>query len=348
MNSPAGDHERKKATIRHFMHSPAQLSTALVEYRRSLDQNSFLKWPTKKLNEKLMLILPGRVYTFLGRPGHGKTTILISLAKSFAKQIQRAPRTGTKQKVVFYVTWETLVEDYEVALRGESDGFSISDFLESRVPMEKLDAQQKERVMLPVWGMGERGARGKEGVLEPLTFDLVEYALLHHDEFFGADIEIIAVVLDYLQKIPLSGRFKDRTAEVTEAIYLTELLAQKLLCPVFLGAQAGRETDLLKPPIPSARHGYYSAAIEHVSSGIYPLWRPIKTQKAPIKFNGTEIPVTDNLIMWGVEKGRGKRATGEMIPMYLSPDMCRLEDLQIDQFTGDVGRAGANDDSDDD
>lgn len=339
MSKPLMDDERRHEVVKHFMHSPAQLSTALVEYKDFLDQESLLKWGTTNLDKYLMKILPGRVYFFLGRPGHGKTSLLIALARNFGKQLVSLSKTG-KQKVVFYVTWETLVEDYEVALR-TNEGFSISDFMEGKVKRDTLVQQQPKRVEVPIWGMGERGSR--ESIPEYLTFDVVEYALLNHNEFFGADIEIAAVVLDYLQKIPLTGKFRDRITEVSEATYSTERLAKKLRCPFFVGVQASREVDVLKPPIPQARHGQWTSVIEQVGDGVYGLWRPIKTTAKPLKGpNGSEIQVTSNLVALYTEKQRGK-GTGDTIWMYLSPDLCRLEDMQIDHFTGDAERVGADD-----
>lgn len=325
--------------IEHYLNTPGDLATARVEYWDELQKETLLKWPTAAMNQRLMKLLPGHLYFFVGRPGHGKTSVLIALTRSFGEQLKKMPpRPDGRQPIVVYATWETTVNDYEVALYSSSD-LTITDFLEGKARREALVEQQVARVSDPVWAFGYRIGRGS--TQHRMTFDVLEHALVHHDEYFGPNFFIAAVVLDYLQKMPFSGRFRDRTAEVTEATFRAEELVQQLMCPGFVGAQGARATDDEKPPIPQIHHSQHASAIEQTASFFAGIWRPVKTQAAGSDFQiskETSVKVTDELMVWGIRKQRGKPANyGDMMLFHLAPELCRLADLELaepDPFDG--------------
>jgi replicative DNA helicase len=325
--------DAERVIIGKFIHSPEELASALPEYYDYLRAKGLLAWGIPILDQMLPPIRPTQVHTFLGRPGHGKTTFLAALAKNFSAQLIPFNQTSKRKRIVAVVTWQTIVDEYEVMLQTEGH-FTVSEFHKLEMDRDALVTRALRRIDMPVWMLGDRIA-GSRHTMEKMTFDRVEYALLHIQEFFGVDVEIAAIIGDYLQVAPLSGRYLNRTAEVSEAMYLFENLAKKMATTVFLGAQAGRKTDERNPPIPEAADSQHASDIEQVSAGLYGLWRPRKSRFKELKLgNGKALAVTPNLLVLQVEKGRLRDAAQQRIKLYMSPDMVNLEDLEVNYSGG--------------
>jgi len=289
-----------------FLRTPAESAKQFVEYVKWTGQGHKLDYGCI-LNKYLTPPLPGDYITIMARPGHKKTTFMVSLAKRYARQIIKE---GAGTDVVIYATWDEAVENIEAYLHAGLGDFNASDVAWGRVSPDQAITASVKRVgqIYPLWVWGVSimdNARSKPPFTADWLFDTVQ-ALRH--EF---RLTVRALFLDYLQIIPVPNE-DSRTQQVTAASKAAKSLAKEIGCPVFAGVQAGRTADTRSDQIPAWSDAQHASAIEQDSTKQLALASPVKFSKAGeiIEIGNYSYEVTDDLTIVRILKQRGDRGAG--------------------------------------
>jgi replicative DNA helicase len=310
------------AELQTLIYSPSKITTLYTKYAEKMVGGKGVRWGVPAIDRIVIPAHPGDVVALIARPGHAKTSISCYLARTEANRIIREE---LKDKVVVYVSIEQAVEEMEAFFQSGSD-YSATDMAWGRVPMETIIKKSLERVEVPVWLMGESAT---ERIRHPrMTVENIYGALQEMGESFGKTPSL--VIIDYVQIIAVET-YKDRVAQVGEAVVRSKELAKAIQCPVILCAQASRIVDTYAPmKMPQMGDAQWASAIEQTADKIFGLWRPILTdrKKEEIKVNGTEYPITDNLIVIKLLKQRFEKA-GRTWALDFAPEYVQLAEMEI-------------------
>jgi len=270
-----------------YLFTPAETASRFVEYAQWMIDDPGLDWGVSELDKRAIPLRPGEIEAYIGRPGHGKTSVLAYRAARAAKQIIQ--RGTQENEVVVFISYEQPVEQIEASIQAQmGGGFSVSDVGWGRVDMEAVRRQSIKRPQLPVWFMGKSLLdRGKR--VPPMYIDTVYKELLNMERDYGK-IPVL-ICFDYLQIMPIRDK-KDRAGEVAEACYQLEDLAVTLACPACVGAQAKTGVESSASKIPTLADAYYTAVLDHIASKSYGLFKPCRAvlpeMRAEIEVGGIE------------------------------------------------------------
>lgn len=313
-----------KQDYRKLIHTPSESATEYVAYADGLSKSKGLTWGVKSLDEAMIPLHPGDVCGIIARPGHGKSSLAAFLARKTAKDIL-AREADTKECVV-YVTFEQSTEEIEAFFQIDQGQYSVTDFAWGKVDLDVIRRGAVRRVGLPVWLMGKSMAR--RGSLPRMTVENVYRGLetIEHDY----KIKPVLIVLDYIQIVPVD-RAQDRVNQVSEAINRSKTdLAMNVGCPVVICVQADRGVDKYASKVPTSSDCQWSSAIEQASDKLFGIWRPALTQDegSSVRVNGTEIAVTDSLLIAKLLKQRFA-AAGKLFALHFAPEYIKLADLEL-------------------
>ena len=111
-------------------HTPAELATSYVQWVDEIYDGRTVAWGIPVLDRYILPMRAGELITLMGRPGGGKTSILMWLAIQEAKRIQA--RGTAKTEAVVYCTWEQSAEELEVFVQSEGK-YTMEDIMHKRV-----------------------------------------------------------------------------------------------------------------------------------------------------------------------------------------------------------------------
>ncbi len=187
---------------------------------------------------------PGELIIIAGRPGMGKSSLLLSMAVNIARSQDAPP-------IAFY----SLEMSREQCTSNMLCGLA-------KVPVEVL---RKRRGI----------SREYRDVLMESADLLSEYPIMVDDSASLTPVQlrsrarrlrsqhnIAALFIDYLQLMQGGGRFDSRQAEVAEISRSLKLLAKELGIPIIAGSQISREAAASKDSRPKLHHLRESGAIE--------------------------------------------------------------------------------------
>lgn len=232
--------------------------------------------PNMPDNEFLVPVWPGEMMTVIGRPGNGKTGLMMWWARRWAKELQKR---GEENRLVLYITYEQTVEELEAFQTAAETGVSITDMAMGRLnPAQwvEIDKAAARRSALPLWVMGHSYER-RDGMKRPdMTVNAIEEALKDIQAWSTDKREIDMVFVDYLQRIPFAGRVESKATGHADQLDLLKNIAMQFGTRVICGVQAKREVDNQDLPIPSQDDGQWTSNIEQASDGILTVCRPRK------------------------------------------------------------------------
>lgn len=318
MNSP----DTVKTSL---VYTGAEAAKNWVDYAEYVRSNPGLRFGVKRLDETILPLRRGKILSILARPGHGKSTLAVYLARKEALEILES---GRKENV-FYVTLDQPIEEIDTIVNSDS-GVNLSEIAWGRADMETMRGRALKRARLPLDYIGKSAHEFRRQ--KPFTFRNIYAEIKQETERRG--IHTSLVVLDYIQKFHVGERER-RQDEVTEAIFAARELCLDLQCKMIVCVQAARETDKETEKIPRSHHCQHASAIEQESDAILGLWRPVKTETAKnIRYalDGVEqvIPVRDEVMLMRLDKQRMERA-GINYAVWLDPKLVQLAEMELNR-----------------
>jgi len=310
---------------RDFVYPPAAQAVAWKDWAERIHTTPGVPFGVPVVDKRMIPLHPGDVAAVVGRPGHGKSSLLSFQARAEAKRIVERGTQDTE--CVVYVTWEQVIEELRNIL-GISGQFTPSDVAWGRADMQAVIEQSIHGVQLPVWMIGHSLARA-DIRMPRMTTEVVFRAIERMKEDYGKTPTLLC--MDYIQIVPIDV-VADRVTQVSEAIIRVKELAMRVGCPVWLGAQAGRQVDIRNIKIPQPGDVQWSSAVEQTVDKYFGVWRPWLTEPrdTPIKINGEMIDVTQELLILEMSKQRFEQA-GFMWPLHFAPQYLKLCEYELRQ-----------------
>lgn len=208
-------------------------------------------WP--ELNELIAGLHPGRMYTFGGRPGDGKSTAAFNIALHAAAVEKRQVLVFSQEMPTVDVTGRLISAPAEVDL-SKINHYALTD----------SDMASVARYAAEVGDIGLRvNAR-------PITLAGIKTLARAHAHRHGLDI----LVVDYLQLVRSDAVGRNREQEVAQVSRELKGLAMELNCAVVLPAQLNRGPASRADGRPVMSDLRDSGQIEQDSDAVILLWHP--------------------------------------------------------------------------
>ena len=313
----------KREAYREIVHSPADLAAEKVRWAEHILTSPGVPFGIADVDREMNPAHPGDVVVLCARPGHGKTSLLATIARSEARRIQE--RGTEKTEAVFYITWEQVAEEIDLILDANDD-YTVADIMRGKADMDAIRCRAVKRVQTPIWVIGDSIGRTSTKSLRLFT-DVVCEAIEIAVEDYGVTPTLLC--FDYIQIIPVREA-SEQTMQVLYAAQRVKELAKRIGAPAFVGAQARREVDDREFKIPTMRDAQWASAIEQVTDKFFGMWRPWLTDKdkEPIQVGGLPIPITEELMIVQMSKQRFGPA-GFTWAKHFSPAHLKLCDLEL-------------------
>lgn len=284
-----------------------------------------------KLDELLNPLAPGDLCTILGRPGNGKTSLLNRWARHRALHLNRlteADLPHPRKRIVVLVSTEQPIEELYAFHAAAESGVETGAIRRGRLTDEqwsRLFAGDMRRLNIPLWFVGHslENRRRRPRLTPKAIYDACRAA---EDEGFVIDL----LLIDFLQRLRRDGKTESKIVAVSDNLDDCKDLGLDLGCPVILGAQARREVDEYKVPVPLMDDGQWASNIEQASQVVLSAVRPC-TYKSEGEMFGRKSPVlvrgkTQMLIML-LKQTTG--AAGEPIWVSFDPRYNTLEEAEV-------------------
>ncbi|MFH1634945.1 MAG: DnaB-like helicase C-terminal domain-containing protein [Chloroflexota bacterium] len=321
----------KRDDFRVLVHSPAQLAQSYVAWAERIQATEGCTWGIPAIDKVVIPIRAGEMGVILGRPGHGKTSILAYLARTEARRI--LARGKRESECVVFVTWEESAEELTKMFIPPA-GYTITDLAWGRVPLDVIKKQASQLAQFPpVWIIGHGIERARQGKRAPdMTPEAVLSAIETMEEDYG--IKPTLTLFDYIQRVPVR-RIANKVEEVTEAVKSINDLGMRIGCPVYVGAQARQEVDRYDNKMPTAADCQWASAILQDADKLYALLRPAQylnpsqMGKEFYQFSdGRSFAVTEDLMILKMWKQRGD-VGNHVWGLYFEPETLTLGEMEV-------------------
>lgn len=239
----------------------------------------------------------GRLMTVVARPSHGKTSLMVHLARVECQRLMAEGGGG-------YVLFVSLEEDENDVHASITGGASMLQVLGGGADWEAEERKALDAVKWPLWLSGyQPGPLAPElDDLPSLTVNQV-YRELVDAERKGAGRPSV-IFVDYLQILETEGGTaggEQRNTAVGRALTTLRKIAKLVGCPVVVGVQAKEGVDAKRPPVPQMNDAFYSSEVGHASdvmvSLYYPHRYPPDVHGGQVTLAGSTRDVTDR-VMW--------------------------------------------------
>ncbi len=315
--------KRRREQLRDLVHNPADLAAETVAWAEHITTTPGVPFGVLCIDKKMNPMHPGDLVVICGRPGHGKTSLLATLARAEARRIQE--RGTVKTEAVFYVTWEQVAEEINLVL-DVNEYYTASQIMRGDVDMDTVKRQSFKRVNLPIWVIGDSISRTNTKSLRMFTdvvFEAIEQAVEDHA------VKPTLMLFDYIQIVP-ARNVNEKVMQVSMAAEQIKELAKRVGCPGVLGAQARRDVDDREFKIPTLRDPQWASAIEQVTDKFFGAWRPWLTDpdKEPITVGGVQYPISKELLVLQMGKQRFGEA-GMMWGLHFKPEHLELCEIEL-------------------
>ena len=299
-----------------FLHPPARAIRASLEEFSRRAKTGGVEWGCPQMDARLVPMMGGDLVAILARPGHGKTTLAMYLAREVAGKDPRG--------IVVYATWETLVEEFVGVLCGPSSGHSLEDIARGTANLLEVRKAVIAHLTTGISIFGRSMENIRDGV--PSLDDLHSGLCDMEDDNKPPKL----VIVDYLQRLP---GVADTRVAVADNLEKCKNLALRHAVPFVVLVQARREVDDVSGiKLPSLRDGQWSSNVEQTSDKVIGITRP-GMYSAP----GTEIRVAsstyltdEKVLCMRVLKQRWGKAGNTLV-------------LSFDPVTLSLGEVGASD-----
>lgn len=253
-----------------YLYLPSRAGQAAIkEVQRRNDTQLRFGWDVDSLDGYLTPMMPGDLCGLIARPGHGKTSSMIHIARA-ANALLSSGIPEAENRFVVYVTWETLVEEFVVIENAYRTGMSMMDVGRGRVDVDVLEASIANSInqRIAVIGQSLQGTNRRMPTLED-----VDQVLTEMREELGIFPGLL--LFDYLQRMPARQPGKDRSQIVSENLERCKDMALAHKVPTVLAIQAKREVDEYKGlRLASMSDGQWTSNIEQTCDKVISITRP--------------------------------------------------------------------------
>jgi len=284
----------------HYLHKPDDQSVEFQSWATGILDAPGIPFDVPDIDEKVLPLRKGTETILLGRPGMGKTSMLLALAKAESARIMA--RDAWEHECVVYVSYEQTSEELSAILQ---TNLPLEPLVRGQVSREDIEQTAIPMVNRAIWIVGH-GLNRVDLRAPRLTPEHVYRTIQVIREEYNREINLLC--LDYLQITPIE-RARDRVQAVTEIPIRIKELAMRVGCPAVIAAQAGRQVDGYKWPIPTLADCQWGSSIEQTADLILALWRPYNTygpDGEPVPVNGRNYSITDKLLVMRMLKQRFK------------------------------------------
>lgn len=197
---------------------------------------------------------PGDLVCVIGRPGMGKTSVMLWHNSWWAKQLKQINKETKKNLVTVFASWEQSVEKLSAYALAMKSGIPTNRLLSG-----KIDDMQFEQVReAGIWhsaspifyiGFTDRVQARRP----PMTLDTIHLALdrIKHWGGVGApENEISIIYFDYLQRITPKGSYESNAVAKGQVAEDCKDLALAWSVPLVLGCQAKPKVDERQDKVP--------------------------------------------------------------------------------------------------
>lgn len=205
------------------------------------------------LDKKTYGFRGGQLITIAARPGQGKTSIAVFIAKMVSKNLNDIAFFSLEMTDVELADRLILAEsnvDSEKYLRGQIDKYEMQTISDAKSRLEKYSLWIDDRPL------------AKIGYIEASCKMLKRKGKLK------------AVVIDYLQLADVTEKGSNREQEISKATRTLKALAKELDVPIILLSQLNRDVEKRADRIPQLSDLRESGSIEQDSDTIIFLMRP--------------------------------------------------------------------------
>lgn len=269
------------------------LQVGLPLYIPGLDSGT----ANKKSDAGFVPMADGDMMTIIARPGNGKTSFMMRLARERVRKIRELTDDGDQdaaKRIVVYATWEQTVEQltaFHLAAETKDADMSITKMAMGKISdaqWEAIQAASVRRMADPLWFVGHSiERRAKRPVI---TVDFLGQALWAAMNWQGDEERYIidSVFIDYLQRIPY-GQAESKTIGISQNLNEIKNLALSLGTKFIVGVQARREVDSRDDPTPNMEDGQWTSNIEQDSDQVLGIVRPCKYKEDGESFDGVKV-----------------------------------------------------------
>jgi replicative DNA helicase len=262
--------------------SPAQVArtgTAYIEGRVE-NKNDGVPFYLPSVDAKFLPLLPGELCTIVGRPGSGKSSVMLHWARQRAAWLQL---NQISNRVVIYVTFEMHLEELHSFMVAAECGIPIDLMARGQLNEDQIEIIRSygiRRVTTPLWLIGHSAERRRKRPkidLSSITESL--FRIENWEKEGHRDLKIDMLFVDYLQRIPFEGRPESKVIGIDDNLNKLKDMGLQFACPVVVGSQARREVDDRQVPVPELNDSQWSSAGEQVSDKMLSIVRPVKYRK---------------------------------------------------------------------
>lgn len=323
--------------IDFLVHSPTEIFTNGQRYlERRRDGSAYgipigLKSIDKSykghpVDETFLPVWPGEMVTIIGRPGNGKTGLMMWWARMWAKELQRRKE---ENRCVLYVTYEQTVEELNAFNLAAETKVSITKLAmgeSSAIEWEAIKRAGARRAELPLWFMGHSFERRNGKKRPPMNVSNIGEACAAIQDWGGQKREIDMVFVDYLQRIPIEGRSESKTVAHSEQLDGLKDIAMQIGTRMVIGVQAKREVENRPLPIPNQEDGQWTSNIEQASDGVITVCRPRKYKQEGESFGSGTVHGDTQMIITIAKRKLGPDNFGRWVKF--DPRYNQLDDME--------------------
>jgi replicative DNA helicase len=316
--------------------SPAQIARIGTEYinERVKNKGAGIPFGLASIDAFFNPALPGDLITIVGRPGCGKTGLMMRWARWRAQQLREQQ---IYNRAVVYCTYEQHVEDLHAFHVASEAHIDVGLMARGTLTPEQIDLVSyhgARRVGLPLWFIGhsqERRARRPQMTIDDL------YAALNAIENWQEEGERTFVIdmlfVDFLQRMPLPRGSESKVIGTDSNLNSLKDIALAFACPTTVGVQARRDVDSYQVPIPTMADGQWCSGIEQISDKSFASVRPRKYRKEGELF-GTMVVQGHNQMFIVLNKQKlGIDNKGEWVTF--APEYNQLDEAEIKNYNLD-------------
>ena len=307
----------EKFDYNHYLHKPDDQAAEFRQWASGILSAPGIPFDVPAVDEQVLPLRKGTETILLGRPGMCKTSLLLALAKAESARIMA--RGAWERECVVYVSYEQTSEELSAILQTD---LPLEPLVRGQLDQGQIDAASIPMVNRAIWIVGH-GLSRVDLHAPRLTPEHVYRTIQVIREEFDREINLLCI--DYLQITPLE-QARDRVQAVAEIPIRLKELAMRVGCPAVLAAQAGRQVDGYKWPIPTLADCQWGSSIEQTADLILALWRPYNTygpNAEPVPVGERYYQVTDKLLVMRMLKQRFK-AGHYTWPLMFDPETLEM------------------------
>ena len=212
----------------------------------------------------------GRMYVLGGRPSMGKTAFALNLAVGMALM----------QKNVLYFSLEMGTVELTQRINGIISGVVIRKMQTCR-----LDDAESEKIAAAKTKLADRLMINEDSYQTPES--ILTECVSQNITLAAKGEKLDAVIIDHLQLLSSSGRFKERRSQIGEASRMCKISAKQLGCPFIVLSQLSRAMRDRKDQTPRLTDLRESGDIEQDADTVMLIHRDEVEDKNSIETKGS-------------------------------------------------------------